>query len=104
MRPQLRVVERCEKRPRRIEALADLPQQEIAVAPDANEPVRPQQQPAGEALDRLAEFELRARLALGREPPPRAVELVEGEADDLTLLGRLRSHGTQSNAECGMRN
>src|SRR3989449_11759017 len=59
-----------------------------------------EQQPAGEAFNYLAELDLRARLAFGGQPPPGAVELVEGEAHDLTLLGGLRAHGTQSNADC----
>src|SRR6266576_286406 len=40
----------------------------------------------------LAELDLRARLALGGQPPPGAVELVEGEAHDLPALGGLLAH------------
>src|SRR5207247_9648204 len=84
----------------RIEVLGHLPEQEVAVTPDPHQAVGAEQQPTGEAFNYLAELDLRARLALGGQPPPGAVELVEGEAHDLTLLGGLRAHGTQSNAEC----
>src|SRR5207245_7707488 len=83
---QVGAVERGLQRHERIELLGHLPEQEVAVTPDAHQPVRPQQHAPAEALDRLAELDLRARLALGRQTPPRAVELVEGESNDLTLL------------------
>src|SRR6266568_2257882 len=76
--------------------LGDLPQQEIAVAPDPDEAVGTEQQVSGEALDRLAELDLRARLALGRQPAPRVVELVEGEANDLAPFGSLGAHVAKS--------
>src|SRR5207245_9768609 len=74
-----------------------------AVATDAHQAVGAEQQVSGEPLDRLPELELRARLSLGREPAPRVVELVEGEADDLAAFP-LSTHGTKSNAEVGTRN
>src|SRR5207249_11638304 len=89
-------VERRLERHQGIEVLRHLPQQEVAVSPYADQPVRPQQQMPVEALDRLAELDLRARLALGGEPAPRGVELVEGEADDLAALGGLGRHGAES--------
>src|SRR2546427_11026904 len=95
---EIGAIERGLQRPRGVQVLAPLPQQEVAVAADAHEPVGPQQQPPMKALDHLAELELRGGLAVGGQPPPRAVELVEGEADRLTFLGRLRAHATQSNA------
>src|SRR5207247_10214049 len=90
---QIGAVERRLQRHQGIEVLGHLPQQEVAVSPEADQPIGPQQQTPVEALDRLAELDLRARLALGGEPAPRVVELVEGEADDLPLL-RLRAHET----------
>src|SRR5467141_988960 len=87
------------ERDQRVQVLRHLPQQEVAVAPDADEPVGAQQQMPVEALDRLAELDLRGRLALGGEPAPRVVELVEGEADDLAALGNFIGHAGESNGE-----
>src|SRR4029077_3935829 len=94
---QVRAIERGLQRHQRIEVLGHLPEQEVAVTANAHQPVRPQQQTPAEALDRLAELDLGARLTLGRQATPRAVELVEGEADDLAPFGGLGGHARQSN-------
>src|SRR2546425_8903762 len=101
---QVRPVERGLQGHEAVKVFGHLPEEEVADAADAHQAGGAQQEVPGEPLDRLPALELRARLSLGREPAPRVVELVEREADDLTLLGRLRAHGTQSNAECGMWN
>src|SRR5205823_7293559 len=49
--------------------------------------VRPEQQPAMIALERLAEFDLGCRLTLGGEPAPGRVELIEGVPNDLAFFG-----------------
>src|SRR2546422_898613 len=97
---QVRAIERRLEGYDRIEVLGHLPEQEVAVTPDPHQAVGAEQQPAGEAFDHLAELDLRARLALGGQPPPCGVELVEREADDLAAFGRgggwLGAHGAKS--------
>ena len=70
----------------RVEVFGHLPEQEVAITANPHEAVGPEQQAAVIPLERLPEFELRRRLALGGQSPPRRVQLVKGIADDLTLL------------------
>src|SRR5207245_10559816 len=97
---QVGAIERGLEGYERIEVLGNLPEQEVAVTPDPHQAVGAEQQPAGEAFNYLAELDLRARLALGGQPPPAAGELVEGEGHAFTLGGGCRAPGTPSTERC----
>src|SRR6267154_1848026 len=51
IRAQVRAVQGGLEIDQRLEVLGDLPQEDVAIAADADQAVRPQQQPAMEALD-----------------------------------------------------
>ena len=85
----------------RVEVLGHLPQQEIGIAANAHQPVRPEQQPAVIALERLAELDLGRRLALGGQAPPARIQLVEGVTNDLAFFGFHLRHTANLTRERG---
>ena len=73
-------------------ALGDLPEEEVAVRPDAGRRVRAQAlDPLGPRLDDLGERVLHRRALLDRQPPPGRIDPEEGVGDVLAGL-RLRAH------------
>ena len=87
----------------RVEVLGHLPQQKVGVAPNSDQAVRPEQQPAMVALERLAELQLGGRLPLGGQASPGRVQLVEGVANDLAFFRWGGGHGRESNeAACAL--